>query len=97
MKSLQKNTKKSFTLSILAFSLLIISIIIINLSNKYDLPAYMVGIPFASTCLLGTIGWIFSLRSIKEENTVQKILSLIFNSFLVLMLIAFILGDLSNS
>ncbi len=94
MKSLQTNTKKSFTLSILAFSLLIISIIIIILAKKYDLPSYMVGMPFFLTCLLGAIGFIFSLRSIKEENTVQKILSLIFNSFLVFSLIAFILGDL---
>lgn len=97
MKSLQKNTKKSFLLSVLAFTLLIFSIIIINLANKYNLPPYMVGIPFATTFLFGAIGWIFSLKSIKEENTFQKILSLIFNSILLLCLIAFILGDLTNS
>jgi peptidoglycan/LPS O-acetylase OafA/YrhL len=91
---MEKNTKQSFRMSIIAIALLMLSIAILILSKKYTLPAYVIGIPFFLTFLSGAIGWIYSLKSFKEDNTIRKILSIIINSFFVLCLIAFILGDL---
>ena len=96
IQNLERNTRKSFIISIYTLICLVISIVIIILANKFQWPAFAVGGPFLITLLLGSIGWVYSLKSIKEKNTIQKIVSIIFTSVLVLWLIAFILGDLAT-
>lgn len=87
-------TKKSFGMSVVAFLLLILSIIMLVLAKKYNVPPFMVGVPCLLAFLAGAIGFIFSIKSLKEENSSKKILSPIFNSFLLVCMVAFILGDL---
>lgn len=99
MEQIRLNSHKAFKLSFAAFVMIALSIgvLIINNGNDLNLPAVIIGGGFSLGGILGVVGWIYSLKGVKEPITARKVLALLFNSFIVLLFVAFLLGDLLGS
>lgn len=97
MKQLEKNSKRSFILTIISFALIIISIILLVISKSTKLPGFIIGLPILLAGLSSIGGLIYGLKTGSERNSIRKIISLIFNAIIFLCFIAFMLGDLMKA
>ena len=94
MKPLEKNSSKSFILAILSFTLIVVVILLLVTAKYIKIPAFIIGVAIVIAGLVSIAGLIYGFKSVKESNSVRKIISLIYNGFVLLLFIAFIIGDL---
>lgn len=94
MKQLQANSKKSFLMSTITLSLIVLVVVLLVVSKSNEIPAVFIGVPITLAGLFAIVGLFYGLKSISEESSTRKVLSIIFNSLIFVLFIAFILGDL---
>ncbi|WP_426430890.1 hypothetical protein ACPX19_00665 [Winogradskyella sp. HB-48] len=89
-------SQKGFKYAIYALSLFLIAIVfaVLTIKLKYDSLSLVLGVLVISFGILGLLGFIASLKGIKEKNTIKKIVGLVINSCLTITILFILIANI---
>lgn len=89
-------SQKGFKNAMYALSLFLIAIVfaVLTINLKYDSISLVSGVLLISVGIFGLLGFIASLRGIKEKNSLKKIVGLVINSSLTITILIILIANI---
>ena len=89
-------SQKGFKYAMYALSLFLIAIVfaVLTIKLNYDSVSLVLGVLVISIGIFGLLGFIASLRGIKEKNTVKKLVGLVINSCLTITILIILIANI---
>lgn len=89
------NSTKSFKFGLIGIGLMVVMVVLIQLFSPLnsDVASILIGLLTFSIGIIGIVGLVYSLKGIREPNTLKKILGLIISFGTVLLFLFVILSN----